>query len=102
MLSNTTDADSIDAEITAEGTDVIVTWWEHNQTDNVPAAKISNDAGETFGEAAGEKPEEVGEIPKIYLHFLPFSVFIYLNHGEGSVWPFLRTFFFQGRSPFHV
>ena len=69
-LSNTTDADSIDAEITVEGTDVIVTRWEHNQTDNVPVAKISNDAGETFGsmltlaangtigEAAEEEPEE--------------------------------------------
>jgi hypothetical protein len=53
-LSNTTDADSIDAEIAAEGENVIVTWWETgNQTgttsDNTPVARISTDAGETFG-----------------------------------------------------
>jgi hypothetical protein len=49
-LSNTTNADSIDAELTADGTDVVVTWWEHNQTDNVPIAKISNDGGGTFND----------------------------------------------------
>jgi hypothetical protein len=48
-LSNTTDADSIDAEIAAEGANVIVTWWEHNQTSDIPVARISEDAGETFG-----------------------------------------------------
>jgi len=48
-LSNTTDADSIDAEIAAEGETVIVTWWERNQTSDVPLARVSNDAGETFG-----------------------------------------------------
>lgn len=31
-LSNTTNADSIDAEITADGDDVVVTWWERNIT----------------------------------------------------------------------
>jgi hypothetical protein len=48
-LSNTTDADSIDAEIAAEGANVIVTWWEHNQTSDVSVARVSNDGGETFG-----------------------------------------------------
>jgi hypothetical protein len=49
-LSNTTDADSVDAEIAAEGASVIVTWWEHNQTgSDIPVARISEDAGETFG-----------------------------------------------------
>jgi hypothetical protein len=49
-LSNTTDADSVDAEIAAEGANVIVTWWEHNQTgSDIPVARISTDAGETFG-----------------------------------------------------
>jgi hypothetical protein len=49
-LSNTTDADSIDAEIAAEGANVIVTWWETgNQTSDIPVARISTDAGETFG-----------------------------------------------------
>jgi hypothetical protein len=48
-LSNTTDADSVDAEIAAEGANVIVTWWERNQTSDIPVARISTDAGETFG-----------------------------------------------------
>jgi hypothetical protein len=48
-LSNTTDADSEDAEIAAEGDTVVVSWWETNQTANIPVARISNDAGETFG-----------------------------------------------------
>ncbi len=47
-LSNTTDADSVDAEIAAEGANVIVTWWERNQTSDIPVARISTDAGETF------------------------------------------------------
>jgi hypothetical protein len=48
-LSNTDTVDSINAEIAAEGENVIVTWWETNQTSNIPVARISNDAGETFG-----------------------------------------------------
>jgi hypothetical protein len=68
-LSNTTDADSVDAEIAAEGGNVIVTWWERNQTTNAPVMRISNDNGETFGPTlalatngtlgeAEEEPEE--------------------------------------------
>jgi hypothetical protein len=51
----------------------VVTWWEHNQTDNVPVSRISTDAGETFGSmltlaangtigeaAEEEEPEEGG------------------------------------------
>ena len=50
-LSNTTDADSIDAEISADANTVAVTWWEGtNQTSNVPVMKISTDNGKTFGE----------------------------------------------------
>jgi hypothetical protein len=48
-LSNTTDADSVDAEIAAEDANVIVTWWERNQTSDTPVARLSTDAGETFG-----------------------------------------------------
>jgi hypothetical protein len=48
-LSNTTDADSWRVEIAGEGDTVIVSWWETNQTSDVPVARISNDAGETFG-----------------------------------------------------
>jgi hypothetical protein len=48
-LSNTTDADSWRVEIAAEGENVAVTWWETNQTSDIPVARISTDAGETFG-----------------------------------------------------
>jgi hypothetical protein len=48
-LSNTTDADSWRVEIAGEGDNVVVSWWETNQTSDVPVARISTDAGETFG-----------------------------------------------------
>jgi len=48
-LSNTTDADSWRVEIAGEGENVIVSWWETNQTSDIPVARISTDAGETFG-----------------------------------------------------
>src|SRR5215207_1297319 len=70
-LSNTTAAESQDAEMAGEGGNVVVTWWERNQTADEPVARISTDNGATFGpllklatngtigEAAGE--EEAGE-----------------------------------------
>jgi len=48
-LSNTPNADSWRVEIAAEGADVIVSWWETNQTSDTPVARISTDGGETFG-----------------------------------------------------
>ena len=48
-LSNTTAAESQDAEIAGEGGNVVVTWWERNQTADEPVARISTDAGQTFG-----------------------------------------------------
>jgi len=48
-LSNTTDAESVDAQIAASGDSVFVTWWEQNQTANEPVMKISNDNGMMFG-----------------------------------------------------
>jgi hypothetical protein len=48
-LSNTTDADSDDAEIAASGNNVYVTWWERNETSDQPVLRISNDNGKTFG-----------------------------------------------------
>jgi hypothetical protein len=48
-LSNTTDADSWSVLIAGEGDNVIVSWWETNQTSNTPVARISTDAGQTFG-----------------------------------------------------
>jgi len=48
-LSNTTSADSTRAEIDSEENNVVVTWWETNQTSNTPVMRVSNDFGETFG-----------------------------------------------------
>jgi hypothetical protein len=48
-LSNTTDADSWRVEIAGEGADVIVSWWETNQTSDIPVARLSTDGGQTFG-----------------------------------------------------
>jgi hypothetical protein len=48
-LSNTTDADSWRVEIAGEDENVIVSWWETNQTSDVPVARISTDGGATFG-----------------------------------------------------
>jgi hypothetical protein len=36
-------------EIAADGDNLIVTWWERNQTAEEPVVKISTDNGETFG-----------------------------------------------------
>lgn len=36
-------------EITADGDNVIVTWWERNQTAEEPVVRISTDNAETFG-----------------------------------------------------
>ncbi len=48
-LSNTTNSDSWRVEVAAEEEDVIISWWETNQTSDIPVARISNDAGRTFG-----------------------------------------------------
>jgi hypothetical protein len=48
-LSNSTEADSWRVEIAGEGENVVVSWWETNQTSDIPVARVSNDAGETFG-----------------------------------------------------
>jgi hypothetical protein len=48
-LSNSTDTESQDVEIAAEGDNVVVTWWERNATANEPVLRISTDNGETFG-----------------------------------------------------
>jgi uncharacterized protein (UPF0333 family) len=48
-LSNTTEADSDDAEIAASGDNVYVSWWERNETSDTPVARVSDDNGATFG-----------------------------------------------------
>jgi hypothetical protein len=48
-LSNSSEADSWRVEIAGEGADVVVSWWETNQTSDTPVARISTDGGQTFG-----------------------------------------------------
>ena len=48
-LSNTTDADSTRAEIDSDADNVVVTWWETNQTDDTPVMRVSDDNVATFG-----------------------------------------------------
>ncbi|TLX67362.1 MAG: hypothetical protein E6L03_06945 [Thaumarchaeota archaeon] len=48
-LSNTTGADSTRVEIDSDANSVVVTWWETNQTSDMPVMKVSNDNGKTFG-----------------------------------------------------
>lgn len=48
-LSNTTDRDSVDAEINADAETVAVTWWERSNQINEPVIRVSTDSGVTFG-----------------------------------------------------
>jgi hypothetical protein len=48
-LSNTADADSTRVEIDSDANSVVVTWWETNQTSDVPVMRVSDDNGKTFG-----------------------------------------------------
>jgi hypothetical protein len=48
-LSNSSNADSWRVEIAGEGENVVVSWWETNQTSDIPVARVSNDGGATFG-----------------------------------------------------
>lgn len=48
-LSNTTNADSWKAEIDSDADSVVVTWWESDQTSDIPVMRVSNDNGATFG-----------------------------------------------------
>ena len=48
-LSNTTNTESQDVEIDSDADSVVVTWWESNQTSEIPVMRTSNDNGQTFG-----------------------------------------------------
>lgn len=48
-LSNTNDSESERVELDSDGESVIVTWWETNETDEIPNMRVSSDNGETFG-----------------------------------------------------
>jgi hypothetical protein len=63
-LSNTNDSESERVELDSDGESV--TWWETNETDEIPIMRVSNDNGETFGPilrlgANGTIGEETGE-----------------------------------------
>jgi hypothetical protein len=62
-LSNSTNADSRDAQIDASGDRVFVTWWERNATKNEPVLRISNDNGKTFGEIFNLSANGIGSSP---------------------------------------
>ena len=48
-LSNTTDSESERVELDSDGENLVVTWWETNQTDEIPVMRVSDDNGATFG-----------------------------------------------------
>jgi hypothetical protein len=48
-LSNSSDVDSVDAEIAADAETVVVTWWEGNQNSTEPVMRVSTDSGVSFG-----------------------------------------------------
>ena len=48
-LSNTTNADSHKVEIDSDTDNVVITWWETNQTSDAPVMRVSTDNGATFG-----------------------------------------------------
>jgi len=48
-LSNTTNDQSTRVEIDSDADSVVVTWWETNETSDLPVMRISNDNGKTFG-----------------------------------------------------
>jgi hypothetical protein len=48
-LSNSSDVDSTDAAISAEGGSITVSWWETNETSQEPLVRTSEDFGATFG-----------------------------------------------------
>jgi hypothetical protein len=48
-LSNSTTSDSINPQITASGNNVLIAWWENNQTFPEPVIRISTDRGNNFG-----------------------------------------------------
>ena len=48
-LINSTDSNSTRVEIDSVADNVVVTWWETNQTDDIPVMRVSTDNGKTFG-----------------------------------------------------
>jgi len=48
-LSNTPNDQSTRVEIDSDADSVVITWWETNETSDLPVMRISNDNGKTFG-----------------------------------------------------
>ena len=48
-LSNTADSNSTRVKIDSLANNVVVTWWETNQTSDTPVFRVSNDNAKTFG-----------------------------------------------------
>ncbi len=48
-LSNSPNANSTRVEIDSDANSVVVTWWETNDTSDVPVMRVSDDNGKTFG-----------------------------------------------------
>jgi hypothetical protein len=48
-LSNSPNANSARVEIDSDADNVVVTWWETNDTSDTPVMRVSNDNGKTFG-----------------------------------------------------
>ncbi|MFI5424641.1 MAG: hypothetical protein ACHQXG_07610 [Nitrososphaerales archaeon] len=71
-LSNTPDADSR-VEIDLDADSVVVTWWETNQTSNVPVMRVSTDNGKTFGETVMLSSDgPIGEIWITYVNKIKY------------------------------
>ncbi len=64
-VSNTDNYDSVNAETSAEGENVIVSYWEQNETSFLPYAKVSNDGGQTFGESLNITDNAFGTISEV-------------------------------------
>jgi type II secretory pathway pseudopilin PulG len=48
-LSNSTNSNSTRVDMDSDGDNVVVSWWETNETDDNPVMRVSNDNGTTFG-----------------------------------------------------
>ena len=48
-LSNSSDSDSTRAQVDSDGNNVVITWWETNDTSDIPVMRVSDDNGATFG-----------------------------------------------------
>lgn len=61
-VSNTDNYDSVIAEISAEGDNVIISYWEQKDTSFLPYAKVSTDGGQIFREGLNITDNAFGTI----------------------------------------